>query len=84
MDLTFGGVGDPRTGCGNWVAADLRPAAPNCVYLIRAEQRFGDGDHVFTVDEQRRASDAFYRFERGIQTFTDEPRRLRLGIEVTF
>ena len=53
--------------------ADLRPAAPNCVYLIRAEERFGDGDHVFTVDEQRRASDAFYRFERGIQNFTDDP-----------
>jgi hypothetical protein len=36
------------------------------------------------VGEQRRASDAFYRFERGLQNFTDDPRRLRVGVEVTF
>ncbi len=82
IDLTFDGR--VASGCGAWVKADLRPAVPNCVYLIRAEERFGDGDHVFSVSEQRRASDAFYRSERGLQTFTDDPRRLRVGVEVTF
>ena len=82
IDLTFDGR--VASGCAAWVKADLRPAVPNCVYLIRAEERFGDGDHVFSVSEQRRASDAFYQFERGLQSFTDDPRRLRVGMEVTF
>jgi hypothetical protein len=54
------------------------------VYLIRAEERYGDGDHVFTLAEQRRASDAFYAVDRGPHNFTGDPRRLRLGVEVTF
>ena len=82
MDLAFGGM--VASGCGAWVRTDQRPAAPNCVYLIRAEERYGDGDHVFTLQEQRRASDALYQFERGIQNFTGDPRRLRLGVEATF
>jgi len=80
LDLRFGG----RGGCAGWVTAGGRPAAPDCVYLIRAEERFGDGDHIFTLAEQRRASDAFYAVDRGPYNFTDDPRRLRLGIEVTF
>ena len=82
IDLRFGG--QVASGCGRWVTASGRPAAPDCVYLIRAEQRFGDGDHIFTSEEQRRASDAFYNVVRGPYTFTGDPRRLRLGIEVTF
>jgi hypothetical protein len=54
------------------------------VYLIRAEERFGDGNHIFTLAEQRRASDAFYAVDRGPYNFTGNARRLRLGIEVTF
>jgi hypothetical protein len=57
---------------------------PNCVYLIRAEERFGDGDHRFDLAEQRRASLAFYQSDRGIQNFSGEPRRLRLGMELSF
>ena len=72
------------SGCNAWVTASTRAAAPDCVYLIRAEERFGDGDHVFTLAEQRRASDAFYAFASGPYNFRDDPRRLRLGIEVTF
>ena len=82
IDLTFGGR--VASGCAAWVRADRRPAAPNCVYLIRAEERFGNGDHIFTVAEQRRASDAFYAFDRGLQAFTGDPRRLRVGLEVNF
>ena len=41
------------------------PAAANCVYLIRAEERYGNGDHVYTVDEQTNAINALYDAGRG-------------------
>ncbi len=82
LDLGFGGLA--ASGCAGWQTADLRPAAPNCVYLVRAEERFGDGDHLFTIAEQRRASDAFYGLEQGLHTFTGTPRRFRIGVEVSF
>jgi outer membrane receptor for ferrienterochelin and colicin len=82
MDLRFGGA--VASGCGNWVNTQGTPTTPNCVYLIRAEERYGNGDHIFTLAEQLAASDASYDLGRGINTFTDSPRRLRLGIEVNF
>ena len=90
LDLQFGGL--VASGCGDWQSGGGKPAAPNCVYLIRAEERYGDGDHVFTVAEQRRASDALYAavgrtstfFGRGRHNFTGDPRRLRIGVEVSF
>jgi carboxypeptidase family protein/TonB-dependent receptor-like protein len=90
LDLRFDGA--VASGCAGWLSGGGLPAAPNCVYLIRAEERYGDGDHVFTVAEQRRASDALYAavgqtstfFARGRHNFTGDPRRLRLGIEVSF
>jgi hypothetical protein len=66
------------------VTEDGDPAAPNCVYLIRAEERWGNGDHLFTEDEQRAASDALYNTIRGTQNFTGEPRRMRVGFELNF
>ncbi|MGH7735199.1 MAG: hypothetical protein ACREOE_16305, partial [Gemmatimonadales bacterium] len=83
VDLTFGGAG--TNGCGAWVTAANAPAAPNCVYLIRAEQRFGNGDGVFTVAEQHRASDASYLAGgAGLNYFTGSPRRVRVGFEINF
>jgi hypothetical protein len=90
LDLRFEGAG--TAGCQGWLGGGGLPAAPNCVYLIRAEERYGDGDHVFTLAEQRRASDAFYAavgdrgtfFGRGRHNLTGDPRRLRLGLEVSF
>jgi hypothetical protein len=84
IDLRFGGAADPRTGCGSWVEQGGDPASPNCVALIRTEERYGNGDHLFDVDEQRRASDALYYTVRGIHNFTSAPRRMRLGVEVNF
>jgi hypothetical protein len=84
IDLSFGGIDDPRQGCGTWVTQDGLPAAPNCVYLIRAEERWGNGDHQFTVDEQNAASDALYNTIRGTHNFTGEPRRMRVGFELNF
>ena len=82
LNLTFGGA--VAGGCGNFVNAQSTPTAPDCVYLIRAEERFGNGDHVFTLSEQREASEAAYRVVRGRPTFLGPPRRLRIGLEVRF
>jgi hypothetical protein len=84
IDLSFGGLTDPRDGCGAWVISYGQPSPVNCVYLIRAEERFGDGDHIFTLEEQRRASTAQYLTTRGLNNFYGAPRRLRLGLEINF
>jgi len=70
--------------CGGWSTQDGEAAAPNCVYLIRAEQRFGNGDGVYTLAEQRRASEANYYSGNSDASFTASPRRLRLGLELNF
>jgi hypothetical protein len=79
LDLTFG-----TGGCGGWKDNQGKSAPPNCIYLIRAEQRYGDGDGVFTEAEQIRASDALYSVFRNQASFTGAPRRIRLGVEVNF
>jgi hypothetical protein len=84
IDLTFGNIPDRRQGCSTWVTDDGLAAAPNCVALIRAEQRFGNGDGLYDITEQRRASDALYNTIRGVHNFTGDPRRMRLGLEVSF
>ncbi|MBW8771933.1 MAG: TonB-dependent receptor [Gemmatimonadetes bacterium] len=85
IDLSFGGnLTDVRAGCGAWVTASNQPSPVNCVYLIRAEERFGDGDHIFTLEEQRRASTSQYLVNRGLNNFYGAPRRLRLGLEINF
>lgn len=82
MDLRFGGA--VASGCAGWLTASQVAAAPNCVYLIRAEERYGDGDHVFTIEEQRRASEANYAVDHGLHQFTGPPRLLRVGLELSF
>ena len=52
--------------------------------LLQAERRFGDGDGIFTVDEQERAFGAFYDLFNGQQYFQSSDQSLRLGVEVTF
>jgi len=84
IDLTFGGLTDRRQGCSSWVTTDGVAAAPNCVALIRAEQRFGNGDGLYDEAEQRNASNSLYNTIRGIHNFTGDPRRMRVGLEVSF
>lgn len=75
IDLSFGNATDPRTACGNGTSASGAAAAPNCFYLIDAESRFGDGDHIFTVAEQT----PYYSVSRGKQSLTAPGRRVRLS-----
>jgi hypothetical protein len=82
LDLRYGGAA--ASGCGNFINAQFTPSAPDCVYLIRVEERFGDGDHIFTLAEQRRASSTAYAADRDEFAFLGPPRRVRVGIEVRF
>jgi len=66
------------------VSSKNDPAAANCVYLIRAEERYGNGDHVYTVEEQTNAINALYDVGRGTQEQYGAPRRARLGFEINF
>jgi hypothetical protein len=84
IDLSFGGSTNPTASCGPWVTVDKKAGAPNCIYLIRTEERYGNGDHKFDASEQRRAWEGMYNLVRGIHNFTGAPRRMRLGFEVNF
>jgi len=81
VDLTFAGQG--TAGCATWVSAGGAGLVPNCVALVRAEQRFGNGDGSYDLDEQRRAANAAFD-ARGEGGLAGAPRRMRLGIEVGF
>lgn len=52
--------------------------------LLQAEQRFGNGDGIYTVEEQERAFGAFYDLFNGEQYFVESDQSLRLGVEVVF
>ena len=82
MNLQFSGAG--RSGCADFVNTNGQGAAPDCLYLLQAEQRWGNGDGVFTVAEQQRASLAYFNTQYGIQQLTGSPRRIRVGVQVGF
>ena len=75
----------PHEECAGWVATiDFRSSAANCIYLIRAEQRYGDGDGIYTVAEQTAAINALYDVARGAHQHVGPGRRARLGLEISF
>jgi hypothetical protein len=71
-------------GCADWVDQGGLPASPSCFYLIRAEQRYGNGDRIFSSAEQRATSDARFFYRRGLDFFTGPGRDVRLGLELNF
>jgi outer membrane receptor for ferrienterochelin and colicin len=56
----------------------------NCVSLRRAEARFGNGDGVYTLDEQERALNTFFDAFNGPWIFYAPARQVRLGVELKF
>jgi hypothetical protein len=80
IDLRFGG--DGAGGCAGWVSVQGDAAAPSCVALVRAEQRFGNGDGIYSGAEQQAAAGALFDVLQG--GFYSEPRRVRLGVELMF
>ncbi|HMA41367.1 MAG TPA: hypothetical protein VKP10_14930, partial [Gemmatimonadales bacterium] len=80
--LLAGGSIDLRPDCGSWGGSTAGPV--NCVVLRQVESRFGNGDGVYTLDEQTAALNASYTRFNGPQTFYDQPRHIRLGFELNF
>jgi hypothetical protein len=72
------------TGFNVGACAGWRHDPVDCVALNRVEARYGNGDGWFTLDEQRRAFGAAYDLDNGPQWFYGPPRRIRIGVEVTF
>jgi len=58
----------------------------NCESLKRAENRFGDGNGVYSYDEQQNAFNSFYDSFFGTQSgrFYATRRHVRLGFELNF
>ncbi len=56
----------------------------NRYLLLQAEKRFGNGDGIFTVDEQRRAFGSFFDLFNNSLGFRNADRSLRLGLEFVF
>ena len=69
---------DLRGNCQAW------PDPVNCVSLVRVENRFGDGDGLYTAAEQERAFNAFYDSFFGPSRFHEAGRTLRLGLDIAF
>ena len=73
-----------NAACGNYSDASGNSASPTCYYYRKSEQRFGDGDGIYTLAEQRRASDNNRLATYHISRFSFAGRTVRLGMEVNF
>jgi hypothetical protein len=78
VDVSFGG--SAASGCASWISPQGDGAAPNCVALVRAEERYGNGDGIYSPGEQEAAAGAWFDALAGI--FYDAPRRIRIGLEI--
>lgn len=58
--------------------------AADLAALRQAERRFGNGDRLFTAEEQQRAFEAAHRFLLAAQSPGGTLRRLRFGLELHF
>jgi hypothetical protein len=72
------GTIDLNAACAAW----RRPV--NCVALRRVENRFGDGNGLYSPDEQQRALNAYYDAFLGAWRFHGPGRTARAGLELRF
>jgi hypothetical protein len=82
-------LGDPRLdGDGEIDDFDIAAESPetdfNTYMLLRAEQRWGDGDGIFTEEEQRTAFGQRYDVAFDVPQFSISNQVLRLGLRVSF
>lgn len=70
--------------CANWVTTGNNPSPPLCYFFRKGEQRFGNGDGIYTLEEQRFASEVRNLGTFNISRFAGAPRRIRFGMEVNF
>lgn len=82
FDAATGAINLSTPGiCAAWVTTQESGGTPNCVALVRAEARYGNGDGVYTEDEQRTAVGAAFDATY-LTRFNGTPRRVRIGIEM--
>ncbi len=67
--------------CPTWVGSG---GPVGCVMLQRTEQRFGDGDGYYDVEEQVDALTAWYDSGNSPSSFFSSGRQVRLGLQLTF
>jgi hypothetical protein len=70
--------------CGSWVTTGNSPSPPTCYFFRKGEQRFGNGDGIYTLAEQRTAHDVARLGTFHISRFAGGGRILRFGMEVNF
>ncbi len=73
--------------CQNWQGRNSGSFASgpvDCVLLERAEQRFGNGDGVFTASEYGKAFAAWYDLANAPYRFYGPGRRIRVGLALSF
>ena len=76
---------DLRPSCSSWTSGAAGAAGPvNCVALQRVEQRFGNGDGLYTLTEQTSAFNAYYDSFFGPWRFHGPGRTARIGIQLHF
>lgn len=75
---------DSDSQCGSWVTTGNNPSPPTCYFFRKGEQRHGNGDGIYTLEEQRRASEIDNLGTFHISRFTGGGRILRFGMEVNF
>jgi hypothetical protein len=85
-DASTGSINLPtdNAACAAWKTTSGQPSAPTCHFWRQGEQRFGNGDGVYTLEEQRVASDISRMGNFHISRFAGAGRLLRFGMEVSF
>jgi hypothetical protein len=74
-------------GCAGWQGknnGNFSSGPVDCVLLMRAEARYGNGDGVFTPEEYDAAFTGWYNLMNAPSRFYGPGRLIRLGIELTF
>lgn len=66
------------------IAAESPENTFNRYMLMRAEQRFGNGDGIYTVEEQEAAFSQDYEWFRGEHTLAPSNQSFRLGLRLAF
>ncbi|HET7603813.1 MAG TPA: hypothetical protein VFK36_12395, partial [Gemmatimonadales bacterium] len=81
-DASTGAVNLSAPGtCASWITFQGSGGAPDCVALLRAEARYGNGDGIYSADEQRTAVGAAFDATH-LGGLNGTPRRVRVGIEM--
>ncbi|HNQ99384.1 MAG TPA: hypothetical protein PKN52_05250, partial [Trueperaceae bacterium] len=75
---------DSDSQCGSWVTTGNNPSPPTCYFYRKGEQRYGNGDGIYTLEEQRRASDIAQLGTFHVSRWAGGGRILRFGMEVNF